>query len=100
VATPRAHFADVLIEKTASSNPVVLSGATVTVRDPQTTTKIADTLYASFDGVVTLTNPLTANANGEIEFWLPNERTVDLYIEATGYVPKTRQVLVEHFTGG
>lgn len=89
----RAHFVDsILWNDTGVAR--VLSGATAHVYDVGTSTPISDTLYAAATGVDTLSNPLTADDNGKIEFYLENDRRVDLVISKTGYTSVRRTVNV------
>jgi hypothetical protein len=67
----------------------IIVGATVTVRQPGTSTPIVETIYAADTGGTTLTNPLTSTADGSITFYLDAGRRVDLFVVASGYANKT-----------
>lgn len=99
MATPRAHFQDIVVSKSGSDTPGVLGGASVKVCEPYTTTAIAETIYDSPDGAGTLSNPLTADSDGIVEFWLAAEKTVTLVVTKAGYLTRSWTVQVEHFTG-
>lgn len=90
----RAHFRDVITSRT-SDELKILSSATVAVRQTGTTTAITETIYSAATGATTLSNPLTSDSNGVIEFWLARPQRVDLYITATGYSALTLTVNVE-----
>ncbi len=80
----RAHLREqVASDKIGALAPVAL--ATVAVYQVGTTTPVTGTLYSTATGVGTLTNPLTANASGLVEFWMTNAQQVDLAITAAGY---------------
>lgn len=64
-----------------------LSGASVTVYEPNTVTAIAATMYADDSGGGTLANPLTVDANGAVLFYLATPQRVDLKVEKAGYAP-------------
>lgn len=82
----RAKFRDAVLSR--SGRPI--GGATVTVRQPGTSTPITETIYNSAGSV--LANPLTVTATGEIEFYLDEPKRVDLLIAKTGYTSETQQV--------
>lgn len=67
--------------ETGVFKPVVNS--TVTVYDAGTSTPISPlTLFADRDGTDPLPNPMTAEADGSIEFWI--DATTDVKVTATG----------------
>ncbi len=84
----RALLSDVAFDR-VSGRPI--SGPTVTVRIPNTTTPIPQTIYAHDDDVdsVTKPNPFVAGSDGRILFYLNAPRKVDLYITKPGYSPVT-----------
>lgn len=90
----RAHFRDVITSRT-SDELKVLSSATVYVYQTGTTTAITETIFAAASGSATLSNPLTSDSNGVIEFWLAQPQRVDLAISVTGYSAQTVTVDVE-----
>lgn len=84
----RAHFVGTL-ENTLTSE--VLAGATVTVRQQGTSTPIVETIYSVDDvvGSTTLSNPLTSDANGLVEFYLADPKRVDLFVQKSGHPDRT-----------
>lgn len=87
----RAHYTTYLLDAEGSPIP----GATVAVREPDTTTLVSVTVYAENDPDTTeLGNTFTANADGEVTLWLENPKIVDLYITKTGYDPRTVRAAV------
>lgn len=79
----RAHFVTYALD--SEGRPI--SGVSVTVREPDTTTAIAETIYAEDDsaGNTTKANPFTADSDGRVEVWLDNPKIVDLLVTKTGY---------------
>lgn len=75
--TSRAHVYKLLQQ----SSGAALTGATIRVYQPGTTTNITDTLYSASSGVGTLSQGFTS-ASGLVEFWLANPQRVDI-----GYTP-------------
>lgn len=71
----RAHLYRVLQSLTGS----LVTGATVTVFEPGTTTLIAQTIYADATSTKTISNPFQS-ANGLVDFYLANAQDVDLQI--------------------
>lgn len=71
----RAH----LYRTLQSITGALVTGATVTVFDPGTTTPISQTLYADATSSTTLSNPFQATS-GLIDFYLTNPQDVDLRI--------------------
>lgn len=66
-----------------------LAGASVYVYQPNGTTPIAETMYDDITGGNVLTNPLTADANSSILFYLDAPKRVDLMVRKTGYADLT-----------
>lgn len=64
-----------------------VAGASVTVREHGTLNAITETIKTLAGA--TLTNPLTSASTGTIEFALDEPKRVDLYIVASGLLPKT-----------
>jgi hypothetical protein len=77
----RAGYADVVTDSFGNR----LAGASVEVRLPGTTTKVAGPLYADPTSAATLTNPFTTNGLGYFALYLASAQTVDLYVTAPGY---------------
>lgn len=88
--TTRARYADVIV----APNGVPVAGATVDVYNTGTTTHISGTIHDSAVGGATLPNPIVANDQGEVEFWLDAPIRVDLKYSRPGYVPETHTVEV------
>lgn len=81
----RARFFEVAADQ--SGRPI--SGVSVAVYDTGTTTPIAGTIYAAAVGGGTLSNPLTANDQGELEFFLAAPSKVDLVWSRNGFTSET-----------
>lgn len=90
----RAHIVYTCTGRRGDGTPVLLSGATVNVYEQGTTGAIADTIYSAASGSTALTQPLTSNAAGAIEFFLDTEKFVDLRISKTGWSTLTETVLI------
>src|SRR3990167_5919127 len=84
----RAHFYETSIGVNSSGVEVPMANATVTVWQTGTVTPITQTMYQTATGGGVLSNPLTANASGEIDFWLPLNERVDLQIVKASYTTK------------
>lgn len=85
----RAHLAVHILQSSAGAEAPV-SGATVSVRQPGTTTLVTGTLYADDMSSTTLANPLTSASDGLVEFWMDYDQSVDLYC-VSGSVTLTRR---------
>lgn len=84
----RAHLREQLVsDKTGALTPI--SGATVNVYEQGTTTQVAATMYDAASGGNVLTNPLTSDANGVVQFWMASPQLVDLAISASGFTSQT-----------
>jgi hypothetical protein len=70
----RAHVRETVLDRAGNALPSV----SVLVCDPDTTTPISATIFAASSGGATLSNPLTTDANGGIEFFLVAEAELDL----------------------
>jgi hypothetical protein len=82
---PRARLYETVWDE--YGNP--LEGATVTVREPNTATPVAATMYADDTGAATVPNPLTVDETGEVTFYLDAAQRVDLYVEYAGREART-----------
>ena len=91
----RAHYVENVLGVSGSGALSLMAGATVHIYDAGTTTPIAQTIYDSDGGSGTLSNPLTSDANGKVEFWLDTPARVDLAVIKTGFTSQTRTVDVE-----
>ncbi len=62
----------------------VVPNAIVTAYEAGTTTPIAQTIYAARTGGTTLPNPMTADSDGSLEFWLDEPQDVSLSVDGSG----------------
>lgn len=92
----RAHFSTYATDNLGN----VIPGVTVTVREPDTTTAISETIYATDDtvGDAEKGNPFTSDADGKITLWLASPKVVDLLVTKTGYDPQTLRATVHNLT--
>lgn len=82
----KAKFQDVVLNRRGEG-----IAATIHVYQPGTTTPVGDPLYDKDD--VVLTNPLTANSQGEFEFYMDSPQRVKLVVSASGHpTPDIREV--------
>ncbi len=84
----RAHYRELVTAK-LNKLVVLLDGATVNVYETGTTTPIAASMYATAVGGAALSNPLTSDTSGVVEFYIEQEQRVDLYVTKTGYTSQT-----------
>lgn len=96
----RAHYVENVLGVSGSGALSLMAGATVHVYDEGTTDHIAQTIYDSDSGGGTLSNPLTSDANGKVEFWLATAARVDLAVSKVGFTSQTRTVDVEDAPSG
>lgn len=64
-----------------------LPGATVELREWGNPGSFPQSIYATKEGSMRLLNPLLANAEGIVEFWLDEPLHVQGKVTKTGYVP-------------
>jgi hypothetical protein len=76
-------------EVATDTNGRPVPSAAVNVYQAGTTTPIAETIYAADSGATTLANPVTANAQGEVEFYLAAPARVDLRWVKAGYTTES-----------
>ncbi|MCC7372535.1 MAG: hypothetical protein IT306_29245 [Chloroflexi bacterium] len=82
---PRGRYYDVIFYKDSTSGAFKpAANPSVTVYENGTTTPLAATIYAAPTGGTTLSNPLTGDANGVVEFYLEDPQDVSLLVTATG----------------
>lgn len=81
----RAEFNDVIF----GTNSQVLDSATVNIYDTGTTTKISESIFADATGATTLSNPLTSDSAGRIQFYLDRPQIVDLEVSKSGFTTFT-----------
>lgn len=85
----RAHYQENLTDRKGN----VLAGASVHVYDQGTTDPISETIYAGDTGVVaTLSNPITADADGLFEIWLDDPARVDILVVHGGHTSEARTI--------
>jgi hypothetical protein len=90
----RAHILYSCVGRRGDGASFLLTGATVHVYQQGTTTAITDPIYAALSGSTTLSNPLTSNSAGTVEFFLDTEQFVDLQVSKAGWTTGTETVLV------
>lgn len=61
-----------------------VSGASVRIREPGTTTDLAQTLYTTATGAVAASNPLTTDSLGRAECWIDRPQRVKISVSGTG----------------
>ena len=81
----RAEYHDYILDVQGRPIP----GTTVNVYQVGTTTAITETIYADATGATSLTNPLTTDSLGYIQFYLDRPKIVDLAVSKTGYTSFT-----------
>lgn len=92
----RAHLFQSLAGRVADDLLLTpLAAATVNLYQEGTSVNITETIYSAGTGAGTLANPLTAAADGSMEFWLEKEKRLDLLVSAAGYTPKRITVDVQ-----
>lgn len=77
----RAKYRDVILDTAGRG-----IAASITVRQTGTATAFSPIYDASGN---VLSNPITANANGEFEFYTDDPERVDLYVAISGYTAET-----------
>jgi hypothetical protein len=90
----RAHFVTYALDD--EGRPI--SGVTVTVYDPDTTTPISETLYDADTGPTTLSNPFTGDDDGRVELYLDVPKVVDLKFSKIGFDTTTFRATVSQLT--
>ena len=82
---PRAQFRDVVVMRGTSGVLMVAPpGTSVALYDIGTSNPIAEAIYAAEGGSQMLPNPLYPSVDGSIEFWLAEERELDLVASCPG----------------
>jgi len=82
----RAQFRDTVMMR--GSNGTLMSapaGASVSLFDVGTTTRINEKIYADDSSGTLLSNPLTPAPDGTINFWLDEERELDVEVACFGF---------------
>lgn len=93
----RAHYWSYITDDNGDAIP----GASVIVRQQGTSNPIAETIYAGDTGdPTTLSNPLTSEDDGLVEFFLEDPKRVDLYITADGFPDKVQTIDALEIPGG
>jgi hypothetical protein len=76
----RAHLRETIVDRLGNA----AAAATVYVYEPGTTTLLVQTMRDAATGGNTLANPLSADANGEIGFFLDSPQYVNLLVQFAG----------------
>jgi hypothetical protein len=98
---PRAQFRDTIMLRAPGGYLVIPpSGTTATLYDVGTTTRIGEPIYADASSPTILTNPVSADVNGQINFWLAEERELDLLVQTAGYGTQRLTVTTDSAGGG
>lgn len=71
----------------------------VMLYDVGTSTPIGETIYADDSSGTTLSNPLVPDSDGLINFWLAEERELDVVVSCAGFSP-SRQTITTDGIGG
>ena len=85
MAAIRATYNNTILDE--DGEPI--SGAYITVRDPNTVTAISETIYEDATGGTALANPFQTDTYGRFSFYLASPQRVDLYVSAAGHVAYT-----------
>src|SRR3990167_10758410 len=85
MATRRAEHHDYILD--TDGRPI--ASASIYVYQVDTTTAITETIYADATGATALTNPLSTNSLGYVQFYLDRPKIVDLLVSKTGYTDFT-----------
>ena len=85
MATRRAEHHDYILD--TDGRPI--ASASIYVYQVDTTTPITETIYADATGADELTNPLSTNSLGYVQFYLDRPKIVDLLVSKTGYTDFT-----------
>jgi len=85
MAIVRARYADTVLDP----NGNVIPTATVTARQPGTTTPITESMYGSTTTPTALPNPFPVDGYGRFAFYMDEPARVDLYVYAPGRIAYT-----------
>jgi|SRR5215471_17776135 len=97
---PRAQFRDVVMMRGASGVLMVAPpGASVALYDIGTSNPIAEAIYAAEGGSQVLSNPLYPSVDGAIEFWLAEERELDLVASCPGLTTVRATITTDGIAG-
>jgi len=92
----RAHYIDLNVRAGTNRILRVLPGATVRLVEPDTSTDIADVLTSDAAGLVTITQPLTADSQGYVDAYLARGRTVDALVTYAGSTARIEDIDIPH----
>jgi Pectate lyase superfamily protein len=96
---PRAQFRDTVLLRSLNGTLVVPpSGAGANLYDAGTSNAIAEPIYADNVSPTTLTNPVPVGADGALNFWLAEERELDVVVACPGYTPLRTTVTTDGMT--
>jgi len=92
----RAQFRDSVFMRTPTGALAIPGNAMCAVYDQGTSNPIAEPIYVD-DGTTsnTLPNPVPANLEGEINFWLNEEREFDIEVTAPGFYTVRKTVTAD-----
>src|SRR3990167_8242269 len=85
MATRRAEHHDYILD--TDGRPI--ASASIYVYQVDTPTPITEIIYADATGATALTNPLSTNSLGYVQFYLDRPKIVDLLVSKTGYTDFT-----------
>src|SRR3990167_9545943 len=85
MATRRAEHHDYILD--TDGRPI--ASASIYVYQVDTPTAITEIIYADATGATALTNPLSTNSLGYVQFYLDRPKIVDLLVSKTGYTDFT-----------
>jgi hypothetical protein len=85
---PRAQFRDTVMLRWPSGGLTIApqpAGVVGHVYDVGTVNPISEPIYADASSPTTLANPVPLDATGTIDFWLAEERQIDLVVTGPGF---------------
>jgi hypothetical protein len=83
---PRAQFRDtVLLRSSIGALSVAGGSALVALYDVGTSSPIGEVIYAAASGAGTLNNPVVTDPDGTLNFWLAEERELDVVVSCPGF---------------
>jgi hypothetical protein len=82
----RAQFRDTVMLRSSVGALSVASGSGLAaLYDVGTTNPISETIYADPTSTATQNNPIVTDRDGTINFWLAEERQLDVVVSVPGY---------------
>jgi len=85
MAAIRATYKNTILD--TEGEPV--DSAYIELRTPNTTTPIADIIYADATGAGALSNPFQTDAYGRFNFYLASPKRVDIHVSSEGHTSYT-----------